>query len=104
MPSLYSQLHDFLSMPFILTFAYFSEKVSVKCNQTGKLFRVKVTTLSRNDDDDLTMDDLVEGSQLLLTMSGKSYPVTVLRVIPALTDVTAESKSYYINFVLYALL
>lgn len=67
----------------------------MKCNQTGKLFRVKVTTLSRNDDDDLTMDDLVEGSQLLLTMSGKSYPVTVLRVIPALTDVTAESKSYY---------
>ena len=71
----------------------FTEKVCVKCNQTGKLFKVKVTVLSRNDDDCLTIEDLVEGSQLLMTANKKSYPVTVQKVIPALGDVSAARKS-----------
>ena len=64
----------------------------MKCNQLGKLFQVKVTALSRSDDECLTMDDLAESSQLLMTSNKKSYPVTVLKVISALSDATAERK------------
>ena len=70
----------------------FTEKVCVKCNQTGKFFKVKVTVLSRNDDDCLTIEDLVEGSQLLMTANKKSYPVTVQKVIPALGDVSSAAR------------
>ena len=51
---------------------------------------MKVTALARSDEEDMTMDDLVQNSQLLLTLNKKSYPVTVQKVVSALTDVTTE--------------
>ena len=57
----------------------YTEKVSVKCNQTGRLFKVKGTSLSRGDDGNMSMKDLAEGSQLLMKMNKKEYPVTVLK-------------------------
>ena len=65
----------------------------MKCNQTGKLFRVKVTVLSRVDKECLTQDDLAEGSQLVMTNNKKSYPVSVQKVVSALGDASAERKS-----------
>ena len=62
-------------------------KVCVKCNQTGKLFKVKVTSLMRADEGSMTMDNLVAGEQLLMT-ANKEYPVTVQRVVSALADAT----------------
>lgn len=56
-----------------------TEKVSVKCNQTGKLFNVKVISLSRSDDGNMSAEDLAEGSQLLMKMNKEEYPVTVLK-------------------------
>lgn len=64
----------------------------MKCNQTGKLFRVKVTALSRVDEECMTLDDLAEGSQLLMMNNKKSYPVSVQKIISALSDATAERK------------
>ena len=56
------------------------EKVSVKCNQTNKKFKVDTSTLSCDDGEPLTEDDLVKGSQLLMELDKKSWPVTVLKV------------------------
>ena len=64
----------------------------MKCNQTGKLFKVKVTSLTREDEESMTMDNLVEGEQLLMTANKKEYPVTVQRVVSALADATVERK------------
>ena len=64
----------------------------MKCNQMGKLFRVKVTALSRNDDECMTLDDLTEGTQLLMTNNKKSYPVSVQKVVSALGDSITERK------------
>ena len=63
----------------------------MKCNQTGKLFTVKVTSLTRADEGSTTMDNLVEGEQLLMT-ANKEYPVTVQCVVSALADATVERK------------
>ena len=59
--------------------------------QTGKLFQVKVT-LSRVDEECMTLDDLAEGSQLLMMNNKKSYPVSVQKIISALSDATTERK------------
>ena len=64
----------------------------VSCNQTGKEFKVRVSALSRSDDEDLTKDDLVPNSQLLLTLHKKSYPVSVIKVVSALSSATTERK------------
>ena len=58
----------------------------MKCNQTGKVFKVKVAALTRCDDGNMTMDDLTEGFQLLMIMNKKSYPVTVQKIISALDE------------------
>ena len=63
----------------------------MKCNQTGKLFKVKVTSRTRADEESTTMDNLVEDEQLLMT-ANKEYPVTVQRVVSALADATVERK------------
>lgn len=68
---------DMLLMPI--------DKVCVKCNQSGKLFNVKVEVLSREDMEPLGETDLYKGSQLLMEMKKKSYPVTVEKVISPLT-------------------
>ena len=41
-------------------------KIRVKCNQTGKLFNVKATTLCGEDGDPLQKKYLVEGAQLVM--------------------------------------
>ena len=63
----------------------------MKCNQTGKLFKVKVATLSTEDDDPLTKKDFFEGAQLIMTMNKTAYPVTFQYCITPL-DAQAESK------------
>ena len=67
----------------------YTEKVCVKCNQTGKVFKVNSTALTRGVNENMTMADLVEGSQLLLQTNKKSYPVTVWRIISVLGQVQA---------------
>ena len=51
------------------------ESVVVKCSQTGKLHQVKIKDLSREDCEPLTKEDLVKGSELMLEIKGKIYPV-----------------------------
>lgn len=63
------------------------EKVHVKCNQTGKTFKAKVTALSKeNAEPIVSLCDLAEGAELFLDVNDKSYPVTVIKVVD-------ESKS-----------
>lgn len=66
----------------------------MKCNQTGKVFKVKVAALTRCDDSNMTMEDLAEGSQLLMVMNKKSYPITVQKVISALDEVSTVGRKY----------
>ena len=71
--------------------------MTVKCNQTGKVSKVKVSLLSRSDDGHMTRTDLMDGSQLLLRMNKKEYPVTVVSgsaVLNALTEVQVNGKYY----------
>ena len=51
-----------------------------------------MTALSRSDDEEMTIDDLAQNSQLLWTLNKKSYPVTVQRVVSALMNTTTEHK------------
>lgn len=51
------------------------ESVVVKCSQTGKLHQVKLKDLSWEDCESLTKEDLVKGSELMVEMKGKIYPV-----------------------------
>ena len=66
-------------------------KIRVKCNQTGKLFSMKVTTLCREDGDPLEKDDLVEGTQLVMTLP---YSVTFQEIISPLAP---RTKSKYLR-------
>ena len=60
---------------------HFTERIQVKCNQTGKIFRVKISSLSKDDmDSSLSAADLAQGSQLIMDFEKKSYPVTVMKV------------------------
>ena len=53
----------------------------MKCNQSGKHFKVKTVALSTADSEPLTlMKELEKGTQLLLDINKKSYPVTVIKV------------------------
>ena len=47
----------------------------VKCAQTSKLHSVKIKDLSRGDCEPLTKKDLTKGSNLIIEMKGKLYPV-----------------------------
>ena len=67
--------------------------MNVKCNQTGKVFKVKVTSLSRVDDGNMSVEDLAEGSQLLMNMNRKEYPVTVLKGKPTLKEALKEVQA-----------
>ena len=51
-----------------------------------------MTALSRHDEECMTLDDLAEGSQLLMTNNKKSYPVSVQKVVSALADAPTERK------------
>ena len=66
---------------FIGLIAFFSlptEKVHVKCNQSGKKYKVGIIALSREDGEHLTELDLKEGSELLMDYKKRSYPVKVI--------------------------
>ena len=67
--------------------------MNVKCNQTGKVFKVKVTSLSRVDDGNMSAEDLAEGSLLLMNMNRKEYPVTVLKGKPTLKEALKEVQA-----------
>jgi hypothetical protein len=74
-------------------------KIIVKCNQSGKIYTVKVNVLSRADMEPLTEEDLIKGSQLLMDMRKRSYPVTVEKVekqpllVPNVRDNKATPKA-----------
>ena len=51
----------------------FLERIHVQCNQTGKIHKVKVTSLSREDLEPLGGNDYSKGSQPLLEYNKKSY-------------------------------
>ena len=53
------------------------ESVVMKCSQTGKLHTVKLRDLSREDREPLAKSDLVKGSDLMVEMKGKLYPVKI---------------------------
>ena len=67
-------------------------KISVKCNQTGKLFNVKATTLCGEDGDPLQKKDLVEGAQLVMTLNKKPYSVTFQQIISPLGSQTTSKR------------
>jgi len=66
----------------------FTEKVNVKCNQTGRCFKVKVEQLSLESGHGVTEEHLVKGAQLLLDYKSKTYPVSVMDFLEA----TKEGK------------
>ena len=45
----------------------------------------------------MTLDDLTEGSQLLMMNNKKSYPVSVQKIISALSDATAERNVHVLT-------
>ena len=57
----------------LVTFALIDSRIC--CRETGKLHQVKLKDLSREDCESLTKDDLVKGSELIVGMKGKLYPV-----------------------------
>ena len=69
-----------MAMQLYVNFTYFSERVCVQCNQTGKMIKSDVQALSREDGQPLSGDNLKKGVQLLLECNKKSYPVTVIKV------------------------
>ena len=73
------------------------ERVSVRCNQTGKIFKAKVSSLSRSDDGNVSAEDLVEGSQLLMKLNKKEYPVTVRKGALTSKDASEPLKEVQLN-------
>lgn len=71
------------------TFFYCAEKIHVKCNQSGKVFKTKITSLSTEEGDYLTAADLVAGNELIMDYDKKSYPVTVIKI----SGVTSDGQS-----------
>ena len=59
---------------------FYCRKVCIQCNQTGKIFKVEVDDLSRQDDLPLSREDFESGCQLLFEYNKKSYPVTVMNI------------------------
>ena len=51
----------------------------VTCNQTGKIFKAEIESLSKEDEGTISAADLVQGSQLM-EYGGESYPVSVVKV------------------------
>ncbi len=53
-------------------------KIKVKCNQTGKVFNVVLSSLSKESGEQLTRNDLNLGTDVLYESSnGKAYDVTI---------------------------
>ena len=51
------------------------EEVLVKCSQTGRRIKAKVSDISKKDNTSVTQTDLKKGSSLLVAVTGKTYPV-----------------------------
>lgn len=60
---------------------YSLEKIEVKCNQSGLVFKTSVDSLSLEDGEPLTDEDLKPGSQVLADWNKKSYIVTVMKIV-----------------------
>ena len=60
------------------------------------MYKVKTTSLLKENEDPLSREDLVEGTQLLLTMRHKSYPVTFQKVLSEVHE-NGELVYYYKN-------
>ena len=77
----------------------------MKCNQTNKVFKSKVNSLSKEDGESLTKSDFNEGSQLLMEMGKKHWPVTVEKVVSARDEDTTEGhvvfNTYYIDYFIF---
>ena len=52
----------------------------VQCAQIGKLHNTKLSNLSRKDSEPFTKKDLTKGSNLIIDMNGKSYPVQFMHI------------------------
>ena len=50
---------------------HFTERIQVKCNQTGKVFRAKISTLSKDD-----MDSSLSAADLAHLLAVLFYHVT----------------------------
>ena len=57
------------------------ETAVVRCAQTGKKHLIKIRNLSRDDDtEQLTLEDLQEGSSLIMMHRKTPYPVTFVQL------------------------
>ena len=65
----------------------------MKCSQTGKLHQVKIKDLSREDCEPLTKEDLVKGSELMLEIKGKIYPVQFHHMKDKAIDLSTTNNS-----------
>ena len=52
----------------------------VKCNQTGKIFKAKIESLSKEDEGTISAADLVQVSQPIMEYGKRYYPVSVVKV------------------------
>ena len=71
--------------------------MSVRCNQTGKIFNANDSSLSRSDDGNVSTEDLVEGSQLLTKLNKKEHPVTVSKGASTSKDAAEPLKEVQLN-------
>lgn len=56
----------------------YAGKITVLCNQTQKLHQVEASRLSLEGGEELTEKHTAVGSQVLLEVNRRTYPVTVL--------------------------
>ena len=61
-----------MSIMFIL------DNIKVSCNQTGKLLKVSVDELSKENGEDLEIEDIYDGNQVIYeAKDGKTYNITI---------------------------
>lgn len=70
----------------------------MKCNQSGQIYKAKVTSLCTEDMNSITAADLIEGKQLMMDYNKKSYPVTVMKVV-TLQDESKNGMYAYVDYV-----
>lgn len=56
------------------------EKIQVKCNQSGKIYKASVKDLSLEDGQAISEEHLEKGTEVLYEYNKRSYPVTVIKV------------------------
>ena len=58
----------------------------MKCNQSGKEFKTKFESLSKEDGELIIPSELIPNAQLLMDYKGKSYPCTVMKILEDTKD------------------